>query len=502
MNISENFRKLEKYTRYSILLIALFSLIVLYLTFTYHVSGDGCWHIQVAKFIADNARLPLFEPLGRDEPFWSPPLYHIVVAAIYYAFGIFNHNAADFAVKFASPAFGILSLIFSFLVIKKLTNPKIAFYSIIFLAFIPLNLDYSVFSYIDGMLRFLVILSVYLALENRIVGSAVTLGLVVLTKYNGIFILPVLLFIVYSNGKNKKEILKRSAIILVITAIIGSIWFIRNWVYLQNPIWPFMNSIFHGYDAQSFSANSVGTVDLSKIISIKALTSVYLGVFGVPNGSVNALYFFKIPYWNFLLTLWFLGTLIFICPLFVGLASKKLKCGRLLAIWISAYFILVLLYVVNVGWSVIRFMLPAFPAIAVIWAFGAEKIKSWRIGNFYMLLIFFVIIGMVFTSFLKIGLAAKEWGSYSRDFGWVKANTPKDAVFIAHGQCVPYNIERASLYLNNENLQKADYVWVNQNFRLDRLSIFNDKQLNMLQSLSYPVVYSNKETGTIVHKTK
>ena len=122
MNLLNKFNSLDKYTRYSVYIIILFSFIVLSLASIYHVSGDGCWHIQSSKFIAENQKFPLFEPLGRDEPFWSPPLYHIIVAAVYYFFNTFSHSAANFAIKFISPIFGILTLIFSFLVIKKLSQ--------------------------------------------------------------------------------------------------------------------------------------------------------------------------------------------------------------------------------------------------------------------------------------------------------------------------------------------------------------------------------------------
>ncbi|MEK6883655.1 MAG: glycosyltransferase family 39 protein, partial [Nanoarchaeota archaeon] len=151
----------DKYTKYSIFIIVLFSIIVLFLATIYHVSGDGCWHLSAGKFIADNGKIPLNEPLGREEPFWSPPLYHILISIFY----LFNDNT-NFAIKFISPVFGILSLIFSFLIIKKIYNSRTAFYSIIFLAFVPIFIDYSILSYIESMLVFFVILSVYFILKD------------------------------------------------------------------------------------------------------------------------------------------------------------------------------------------------------------------------------------------------------------------------------------------------------------------------------------------------
>ena len=59
-----------------------------------------------------------------------------------------------------------------------------------FLTFIPIHIDYSVFGYVESALTFFVVLSVYFALEDKALLSALAAGLSILTKYNGIFILP------------------------------------------------------------------------------------------------------------------------------------------------------------------------------------------------------------------------------------------------------------------------------------------------------------------------
>ena len=122
-----------------------------------------------------------------------------------------------------------------------------------------------------------------------------------------------------------------------------------------------------------------------------------------------------------------------------------------------------------------------------------------KLKKIVSLLIIFVIIGFVFTAVIKIWLAANAWDQYQKDFEWVKSNTNKNAVFIAEGQCVPYNTERTSLYANDENLNKADYIWVNQNFKLDRRSILDQNELKSVQSKGYNIAYSNSNTGTIVY---
>ena len=494
MNPLTKFKNSDNYTKYSVITIIFFSIIVLFLASIYHVSGDGCWHISSAKFISNNLKIPFHEPLGRDEPFWSPPLYHFTVAFIYFNFNSFSHTAANFAIKFVSPIFGILALIFSFLVIKKLSNSKIAFYSIIFLSFFPIIIDYSVLSYVESMLLFFVVLSVYFMINKKPVLSAISAGLAILTKYNGVFILPVLVYLVYRNFE-KKESCKKSTVVIFISLLVASPWLIRNWILLGNPVWPFLNFIFKGIELKSYS-----TANLHNLISLGLFIATYLGFFGVPDGNYNLLSSLNVPYINIFLAIWIIGTIIFVIPLIIGFFKKK-NHSKLLAIWIISYFILFLLYVANVGFSVSRIILPAFPAIAVIWAFGLESlIKNKR--KLIAVILTLIMIGFVFASFAKFSYASKSWDFYEQDFEWARSNTPLNSVFVAEGQCVPFNLERTSLYATSESLNKADYIWVNQNFNLDARSILSKEKINQIQSRNYKIEYENKKTGTIIYKTK
>ena len=509
----EKFNKLEKYARYSILIILIFSIIVLSLTSMHHVSGDGCWYIPVGKFIANNQKIPLFEPLGRDEPFWSPPLYHVFVAAVYYIFSYVDIEAANFAVKFVSPIFGILSLIFSFLVIKKLFSLKIAFYSTVFLAFVPIFIDYSILSYAESTLTFFVILSIYFLIDDKIVLSGIAAGLSILAKYNGFFIVPILLYFLYKKNSDKNLFYKNAFIILSLSFLIASPWLIRNWLLLGNPIWPFLNFIFDGVVCEhasklacNFQSKSYADINFANLVHPNMFIFTYLGIFGVPDGNYNAFLFFDIPYLGFLSAIWLIGTFIFITPLVIGFfnisnINRKIKWkSGIFILWVFSYVLLFFIYVINVGFSVSRMMLPAFPAFAVFWAFGYEKITNKvKLKKIASLLTVLIIIGFVFTAVIKIWLAANAWDQYQKDFEWVKSNTNKNAVFIAEGQCVPYNAERTSLYVNDENFNKADYIWVNQNFKLDRRSILDKNRLKSVQSKGYKIVYSNINTGTIVY---
>jgi hypothetical protein len=167
--------------------------------------------------------------------------------------------------------------------------------------------------------------------------------------------------------------------------------------------------------------------------------------------------------------------------------------------WIGSYLVLALLYILNASWTVARFMLPAFPAIAMIWGHGLQKIKT-RMKKAVIAMIAIAIIGFVLASFIKISLAAKSWDSYKQDFEWAESNTNKNEKFITGSQCISYNIRRQTVAPEADNPDTADYAFANQNFRLDRMAILSPAMSKKLDGNTK--VYENRETGTIIYKMK
>lgn len=495
MNLIKKFKNLDKYSRYSIIVIILFSIIVFSLASIHHVSGDGCWHAQASKLIAKSGKFPLFDPIGRDWPFFSPPLYHIFDAIVYYFFSFIGNETANFAIKFVSPIFGILSLSSSFIIVKKLVNSKIAFYSSIFIAFVPIFIDYSYLSYVESMLSFFVILSVYFMLKGKIFLAGFSFALASLTKYNALFALPLLLFIVYKNSNDKKMFLRKSSIIIGIFIVVALPWYIRNWILLGNPIWPFLNLFFNGFQPESqFESPPKDQLNFLNVVDPNFYLTSYLGIFGVPNGNYKLLTFFDIPHLKIFLAIWMFGTLIFIIPMIAGLFNKKIENKGIFVVWITSFLVVVFLYAINSNLSAIRFMLPAFPALAVLWAYGFDALKSkFKILTFLFVLI---IIGFSITEFFKVKLSANAWHFYQKDFDWVKLNTEKNIIFASNnGQCIPYNIARVALNPSEKNIKKADYIWINDGFKMDRVLSYNPEILK-----NYNLIYSNNQTGTRIYK--
>ena len=476
----------------------------------YSVSGDACWQLSASKFIAENKRLPLYENLGRDEPFWTPPLFHILSALMYIGAVPFGNAASNFAIKLLSPILGSLTLLLAFLICKKLLDDKTAFYSMIFVTFLPIFVDYHVFGYIDGTVTFFVVASIYFALCKRCFISSVFAGLAGLSKYNGLFVVPLLLFMAFENSKNKRLLCKRVALIITIPLIISAPYIARNYANFKNPIWPFANFLFNGKDTSSFESIDVKSFKLGNIFSVNSVVFNYLAIFGVPDGNPGNIFFFNIAFIKLLAALWLFGTLLFVLPFLKSLKAsydKEKQNRRFFLVWIFSYAAVLVLYIGNAGFSSARFFLPAIPALGMLYGVGCKnmietkKAAKFRISPlFFNIILFSIIIGLVAAECTKIYLASREWNRYGDDFDWIRKNTKKDDLIIPGAQCLYYHTQRGTLKGIAENLKNANYVFVNKNFNLERRSIASKEILEQIKKNNYRKVYENKETGTRIYR--
>ncbi len=490
-----NLRKTDKYTKYALMTIAIGIILRFLLASIYYPSGDACWHLSVSRFIANNYQIPLFEPIGRDV-FWVFPLFHIIAAIFYKVFLIFGTGAAEGSMRFVSPIFGSASLFLIFHVTKILFDKKKAFYATFFMAFFPLTLFYSSISYLGSTALFFALLSIYLLLKNHQIFSAICLSIAILTKYIVGFIFPAIIFLIYIKREDNKEFIKNSVIFIMVLLIAVLPWLLRNYIELGNPVWPFFSSVFGGYTSQE----SFSDMSLSNLLNLGHATKLYLGFFGVPNGSLAAFSFINLPFMGLLVTAWLLTTFMFITPFIIALFNigYKRKKIQFLIIWIFFFLIGASFYIINVNNIYARYFLSAVPAIAILWAIGLEKIN--KISKYIFIILILISIGFASTEFFKFNIAKKSWQNYSEDFNWVKQNTPKEAIFMSTGQCVQYNIDRLTLYAKEENIKKADYIWNNKKFNLESSAILPENILTTIKDKNLSIAYKNKKTGTIIYK--
>ena len=488
------------YAKLSMALIVIVALIRFAFAAAYTVSGDACWHLSAVRFIANENRIPLFEGIGRLQPFWAPPLFHFISAFLYKISVPISSEFADISSKLVSPIFGTLTIIILYIITRKFFDEKIAFYSMIFINFIPIFLDYSVFSYVDSTAAFFSILSIYLMLNNIYILSSVSLGLALLSKYNAVFMYPLILYLAYRLTKNKETIYKRLALVAFLPLAVSSIWFIRNLILLGNPFWPFLNGIFKGVAPEAAYNN----ISFGPLFSSGTYLSSYLEFFGVPGGNISLISFYNGPFLKYLFLIWLAGTIVFIYPFIKGLFQKNIEYNDkkkfLISVYIlfASYLFMILVYLINVGLIYSRLLLPIVPFMGIIWAKGLSSIKVKRL---YIIALLVIGAGFIVTEGVKLYVAANEWSKYSSDFQWVKSNTNKDDIFYGNGQCLPYNINRfVHSPKANADPNAVDYVWVNNNWAIDFK--MDKESLSKAKSKGLKAVYNNAKTGTAVYRVE
>lgn len=501
MRTLEWFRRKNGYVKLTVAVIALAAILRFALAAISHPAGDSCYHLSVGRFIAENSRLPLFEPFGISDRqvFSAPPLFHFAAAAVYKLFGLFSRSAAEFAIKLASPLFGSLTLPFVFLIGRKLFSSRIGFFGTLFVAFLPLHINSSVVSFVDSLAALLAAVAVYLLLSRKIFLSAVFVGLGMLSKQTMVFLLPVFFFALFITYRsNLKIFLRNSAAAAAVIGVIGLPWLVRNYILLGNPFWPFLYDILGG---SVVPEGVVGSISFANLFSLQHPVRFFLELFGAPVGNLSAASFVNLPFASALIVVWLAAAVIFLFPALLGLFSSGHKQKQLIYIWIASFLAVTILYIMSLGIVSARFILPAIPAMAVLWALGIDRILGSRSSSKAAVAVLIIMFGCVFVfsavESAKTVVAAKAWSAYADDFSWIKENTPQNALVAYRGQCLSYNVQRFSNY----DLSTADYVWVNQNFRLETISIVEPEVLHKVEQDSVPV-YSNERTGTVVYRRR
>lgn len=502
-------RGMDGYAKMAVAVIVAAAILRFALAAVSHPAGDSCWHLSVARFIAENGRIPFAEPFGiSDRQFFSAaPLFHLAAAAVYRFFSLFGLAAAEFSVKLVSPLFGSLTLPFVFLLGRKMFSSRIGFLATVFVAFLPLHINSSVVSFVDSLAALFAVIAVYFLLQKRILLSALFIGFGMGAKQTMLIMLPLFFLTILAYNRNRlKAFLSTSFVSGLIIAVVGLPWFVRSYILFGNPVWPFLSGFFSSRLPDAGIVGSRAGFSLANLFSLDRIAGFHLELFGAPTGSLGSLSFISLPFLQVFVAAWIAMTLLFLLPFLAGiLASRGKHRMWLLYGWIISFLFVVAVFVVNTGLVSARYFLPAAPAVGILWALGLDaimrKFASFKLFNakFSVAAVFAVVIACIIAfsavEAAKTAVADRAWSVYDDDFQWVKANTPENALIGYNGQCMSYNVHRFSNY----NLEKVDYVWVNQGFRVEPVSIVEPDVLDRIES-DFTPVYENKKTGTVVYK--
>lgn len=212
------------------LLIKIFLFITCLILFTYHL-GSALPIIESEKFYYQSVKemfarhdwiTPYYQ--GRFR-FQKPILFYWLVSLSYLVFGINN-----FGVRFPSALFGVLTVIFTFNIGRKLFDRKTGFLAAGLLATNVIFFMYSRYASPDMALTFFITYSIYLFLKgskntepkkNFFIGFFMVLGLATLNKGYVGFLLPLLIVATFIVSTKKWKLLKAMNIPLGIFIILA-----------------------------------------------------------------------------------------------------------------------------------------------------------------------------------------------------------------------------------------------------------------------------------------
>jgi len=167
----------------------------------------------------------------------------------------------DIAPKFIHFGFALLTCWLIFGYIKRRTNLIYAFFGVLFFLSIPIIVKLSISVYVDLSLIFfftaaLLALLKWIESDCRLrflILSAVSCGLTMGTKYNGLITLLLLTFFIpfiYSRYTQRENVpfigaIGHGLIFVAIALLIFSPWMIRNYIWTNNPLFPLYNGWFN-----------------------------------------------------------------------------------------------------------------------------------------------------------------------------------------------------------------------------------------------------------------
>ena len=281
---------------------------------------------------------------------------------------------------------------------------------------------------------------------NMLVVSAIFSGLAMGVKYTGIFIaIGVIFTYIVSVKRISPKILRDLILWGFIASIVLMPWLVKNYVYKNNPVYPFMDGIFKtaGYfDAQKIK----GFFGETKQYNFKSFGEWLTHPWSITMGKIpNAEYFTPV----FLLVI----PLLF----FLGRPHDIIKSAIIfsLVVWITW----------SLSTTMIRFLMPAFPLLGLIIAWYLLNCRYGSYKNALLLVILFVCLtGVINASFV-----------YYMQGGWrvTFGQQNKDEFLSSTHSGYPYGYYAAVNFIN-KNLpedSKVLFLGESRSFYINRMPV-------------------------------
>jgi len=213
------------------------------------------YHAVMAVMMYENNAVPIIAgpSIGIQMSANFPPLFSSFGSYYYIQIGAIE----DIFLRVIPPIMGILTCITIYKIGEILAGKKYGLISALILVMTPLFFRYSFYATSYSTLAFFCsvsILFLILAIRERRMRywtlCGVFYGFALLTAYIALYLVPFFIIaLIFYFVKRKKHFsvnLKHALVLVLSTLLIGSIWYLRNWVVVGNPIYPSAYTLFGG----------------------------------------------------------------------------------------------------------------------------------------------------------------------------------------------------------------------------------------------------------------
>lgn len=209
---------------------------------------DAQWYLKIAKegypFNPKTASMGDATNLLMDGFTYAFfPLYPTIVGSLNILLG--NVELSAFII---SNTFLVLSFISLIYVVTKHFNKKVALKASFLLFFFPFSIFYRSY-FAEGAFLFLLIWFTYFLLEKKYLKSSVFLSLASITKGTAFLLIPLFFYLVYSEFRRGKLLLKKFVLIIFLLLTPMIIWTIYNYIHTGNPFYFLFTRPFGGVNA-------------------------------------------------------------------------------------------------------------------------------------------------------------------------------------------------------------------------------------------------------------
>lgn len=371
-----NKEKLYKYIPLSILLVFVYSFYMWHLGYLPITAYDESIYAQITRDTLNSGQIMTL--LHINTPwFEKPPLYFWLSMPMVKIFG-----DVEISHRLVSAISAIFSILFTFLITKKLTNKKyLAILSSFILAIIPFFYITSRQVRLDTPLTMFMLAALYFLIigwrkEKFLIAVLPILGLGFMTKSLAIFT-AIAILIIFSIIYKKFNWLKNKWLWF---GFLISLIIVLPWHIYQHIIWG--SDFWHTYISWNIWQRINGGFGNQESIN-------YLEYF-------KKLWLFTYPWWQiFILTI---PTFIILNKIRPDKKTKKIFLASL-----STTLVVILLFSISKT-KISTYLIPAYPYMAIV--IGLTFYKLWQITKNYLLKILYIIIFgflSIYSIILSIG---------------------------------------------------------------------------------------------------